>query len=176
MNQSIEQFLRDDGPKTPLQESPLRGVIIFQCFRLEELALLYGFGREQSYKAKTNVLIEGENSRGLFVLLAGTVSIYKNDQVTGSLTRIATLDTGAHFGEFSLFDHTPRSATVTTETPCQVFVLEADRFEEFLAQLGDEIKVRFYRSCAEVLASRFRQLNNDYIHAQNLLWKHALRK
>jgi CRP-like cAMP-binding protein len=102
--------------------------------------------------------------------------VYKNEPETGALMRIATLESGAQFGEFSLFDHAPRSATVTAESTCRMFVLEAQAFESFLAQKGDEVKVRFYRTCAEVISARFRQLNNDYIHAQQLLWKHALRK
>jgi CRP-like cAMP-binding protein len=154
----------------------LRGIGIFQCFRAAELQEIYACGKEQTYRYKTNVLIEGESTRGLYVLLEGNVSVYKNDPETGALMRIAILENGAQFGEFSLFDHAPRSATVTAESACRMFVLEAQAFENFLAQKGDEVKVRFYRTCAEVISSRFRKLNNDYIHAQQLLWKYALRK
>jgi CRP-like cAMP-binding protein len=170
---------RNPGGDSPLVrewESPLRGISIFQCFRATELNEIYACGKEQTYRYKTNILIEGERSRGLYVLLNGNVSVYKNDPETGALMRIATLDSGAQFGEFSLFDHAPRSATVTAESACQMFVLEAQAFEAFLANKGDEMKVRFYQTCAEVISSRFRKLNNDYIHAQQLLWKHALRK
>lgn len=175
----IEEAQKNPGADPTLSrewESPLRGISIFQCFRSTELNEIYACGKEQNYRYKTNILIEGESSRGLYVLLDGTVSVYKNDPETGALMRIATLDSGAQFGEFSLFDHAPRSATVTAESACHMFVLEAQAFEAFLANKGDEMKVRFYQTCAEVISSRFRKLNNDYIHAQQLLWKHALRK
>lgn len=176
MTEGAEKKTGPDVAPSREWESPLRGLSIFQCFRAPELTEIYACGKEQSYRYKANILIEGESSRGLYVLLEGTVSVYKNDVETGALMRIATLDTGAQFGEFSLFDHAPRSATVTAESACRMFVLEAQAFEKFLSQKGDEVKVRFYRTCAEVISSRFRKLNNDYIHAQQLLWKHALRK
>jgi hypothetical protein len=54
--------------------------------------------------------------------------------------------------------------------------LSAEKFGRFLSEAGDDLEVRFYKTCAQELASRFRSVSSDYLTAQQLLWKHALRK
>lgn len=154
----------------------LKGVSLFGRFTDEELRTLYGIGKLQLVKAKSNALIEGEPTRGMFILLHGCVSVYKTDQATGSMVRLAILEEGSPFGEMSLFDSAPRSATVVAESKCWLFQLDAAAFNEFLHKAGPDLQVRFYKTCAEELAARFRVLNSDYINSQRLLWEHALRR
>jgi len=154
----------------------LKSIPIFARLTDLELKKLYTMGELIKLKAKANAVIEGEPTRGVFVLLSGTVSVYKTDPATGKLSRLAFLEEGSHFGELSLFDYAPRSATVTAETPCVLFHLDADEFRQFLANEGDGMQVRFYRTCAEELVERFRKLNADYMTSQHLLWKYAMRR
>ena len=154
----------------------LRRVAILEGLTDEELRELYAKGETRIVESKANVVIEGEQSRGLFVLLKGAVSIYKRDDSTGHLLRLAILESGAIFGEMSLFDDTARSATVAAESQCCLFELKFQVFDEYLQQKGPDIQARFFRKCAEDLAARFRTQNNDYITAQKLLWQYALRK
>jgi CRP-like cAMP-binding protein len=154
----------------------LHEISIFARFTQDELARLYNLGKLVRLKPKANAVIEGEPTRGLYVLLSGRVSVYKTDPATGNLSRLALLDEGANFGELSLFDQAPRSATVVAETDCYLFQLEADAFNGFLDHAGADLQVRFFRTCAEELAVRFRRLNGDYITSQQLLWKYALRR
>jgi CRP-like cAMP-binding protein len=154
----------------------LKSIGLMKRFTNEELSLLYAEGEFKTIMPQSYAVIEGEPSRGLFVLLKGTVSVYKNDITGSSMHRIAILEEGAFFGELSLFDKHPRTATVAAESVCQMFYLDAERFERFLEDRGSDAKIRFYRQCAEELAQRFRILNSDYINSQQLLWKYALRK
>lgn len=154
----------------------LRKISIFDGLSDEELKQIYSLGTIKTVNAKANVIIEGEKSRGLFILLYGSVSVYKSDQVEGNMIRLAFLEKEAVFGELSLFDIAPRSATVVAENDCYLFVLEADSFEEYLNLEGDQIKTRFYKKCAQEMVERFRRQNGDYVIAQKLLWKYALRK
>ena len=90
------------------------------------------------------------------------------------MIRLTYLEAGSCFGELSLFDGAARSATVVAESNCHLFCLDVSVFDGFLDKVGDDLKVRFYKQCAEEMATRFRVQNSDYIHAQNLLWSHAL--
>lgn len=153
----------------------LRAITLFANITDSELETLYALGDLVDHKSKSNLVIEGEPTRGLYVLLYGKVSVYKNDHSDKSMTRLAVLDPGSVFGELSLFDDARRSATVVSETDCLLFSLSIDDFEDFLAS-SDEIKWRFYKKCAEEMATRFRVQNKDFIQAQKLLWKHALQK
>lgn len=168
----LEQQFRDPAYGAKF----LRNVPLFQKFTDEEFKSLYALGNLVKLKPKANAVIEGEPSRGLYLLLYGTVSVYKTDQTTGSLHRLAMLEEGSYFGELSLFDDAPRSATVVAENQCYLFYLDASKFNQFLEQIGNEIKVRFFQTCAETMVRRFRTLNQDYIVSQQLLWKHALRR
>lgn len=156
--------------------SQLKAIGIFRGFADEELAILYSLGVHRSIAAGAHVVIEGDPSRGLFVLLRGSVSIHKNDAVSAQMSRIASLEAGNHFGELTLFDTAPRSATVIADTPCDIFYLDVKDFDSFLRQSGAEVTAKLYRAALEELCARLRQLNADYIQSQKLLWEHALRK
>ncbi len=154
----------------------LKSIFLFSKLESKELVELYQHGRYVSITPGSHAVIEGEMSRGMYLILQGSMSVYKNDPVTGSLVRLAVLEAGANFGEFSLFDAAPRSATVAALTQCFLFVLEFEGFEEYLYKQGPDTKVRFYSACAEELAVRFRQLNSDYLQSQRIIWRYALRR
>jgi CRP-like cAMP-binding protein len=154
----------------------LRDIFLFERLTDDELEHLYKKGDLKRLKKNTHVVVEGEPTRGMYILFFGKVSVYKTDPVTNSLVRLAILESGANFGELSLFDSHPRSATVACESSCLIFQLDAEVFNEFLLERGQNVQVRFYQTCAEELAQRVRTLNSDYISSQQLLWKHALRR
>ena len=151
-------------------------ISIFKRFTNAELQKLYSCGQFSVLGPQCHAVIEGDSSRGLCVILDGTVSVFKNDPTNNSMARLAVLESGAYFGELSLFDSTPRSATVTAESTVQCFSLDASVFLQFLEKMGDNLQLRFYRTCAEELVVRLRSLNLDYIASQNTLWRYAFRK
>lgn len=154
----------------------LKSIFLFSKLLDGELLDLYRHGTFAAITPGSHAVIEGEMSRGMYLVLQGSLSVYKNDPITGSLVRLAVLEAGANFGEFSLFDAAPRSATVAALTPCFLFVLEQEIFESFLNKQGSDTKVRFFSACAEELAVRFRQLNADYLQSQRIIWRYALRR
>ena len=151
-------------------------ITLFEKFEDSEKKELFKIGTFHSFKPHSNIVIEGEKSRGIYIIIEGTVSVYKNDIASNSMIRLTYLEKGAIFGELSLFDDIPRSATVTTETDCHIFNLDYTKFIGYLEEKGDHLKFRFYKKCAEEIAERFRIQNDDYIVSQNLLWKYGLRK
>ncbi len=155
--------------------SKLGEITIFRRFNAAELMKLYAQGQFQVLRPQSHAVIEGEATRGLYVILDGTVSVYKTDPGTNSMARLAVLESGAYFGELSLFDSAPRSATVSAETTVQCFLLDAKAFNSFLEAAGENLQLRFYKTCAEELVDRLRKLNSDYITSQNMLWRHAFR-
>jgi CRP-like cAMP-binding protein len=154
----------------------LKEIEVFSKFSDSELRKLHSYGKMLKVRSKVNIVIEGERSSGLFILMNGRVSIYKSDGASHNLARFAILEEGASFGELSLFDDAPRSATVIADVDSLLFYLDADDFHRYLNESGADLQVKFYKTCAVYLAVRFRKLNVDYINSQQLLWKHALRK
>lgn len=166
-----EKFRDPDWGAQKLSE-----ISLFKRFTPAELKGLYQCGKFSVLRPQSHALIEGEATRGMYVILEGTVSVYKTDPSTNSLARLAVLESGAYFGELSLFDTAPRSATVSAETTVQCFVLGADEFNRFLETMGENLQLRFYRTCSEELVDRLRKLNSDYITSQNMLWRYAFRQ
>ena len=154
----------------------LKEIGIFKNFTVKELMRIYKIGEILNVKQEAHVVIEGETTRGLYIIFHGTVSVYKNDNVTGAMHKIAYMEEGSAFGELSLFDDAPRSATVAADNECYLFQLDTKNFEALLKKEGHEFASRFYKTCAEDMAFRFREINADYISSQQLLWKYALRK
>lgn len=154
----------------------LRKIALFKQFTHEELVRLYQSGEIRILRPNSYAVIEGEPSRGLYIILGGTVAVYKNDVQSGAMHRIAFLEEGAGFGEMSLFDVAPRSATVAAVSTCYLFYLDVEAFEKYLNAEGENSQVRFYKTCAETMGERFRAINNDFIISQQQLWKYALRR
>lgn len=153
----------------------LRELRVFASFTDKELFRLVEFGRVIRREAHSNIIIEGEMSWGLFLLLDGMVGIFKTNKLTGSDHDIGQLRAGSFFGEMSLVDDNPRSATVKALTDCYLFYISKDAFLKFLAESAD-LKRRFYEACIKTLVERLRELDDNYVVSQYQLWKIALRK
>jgi CRP/FNR family transcriptional regulator, cyclic AMP receptor protein len=154
----------------------LRKIALFKNFSEDELRKIYQRGELRVVQPQAYAIIEGEPSRGLYIIIQGNMSVFKNEKGSDKMHRIANLESMGSFGEMSLFDSAPRSTTIVAETQCFLFYIDADAFENFLNGQGDNAKYRFYKACAEDLSERFRAINADYITSQKLLWEHALRR
>ncbi len=100
------------------------------------------------FKAGETILTEGEDGDSAYLLVSGAV------KVTVGKNRVAVLNAGEVFGEMSLLEPGPRSATVsaTTDVECTVTT-----YDEFIASLQDhpEQAIVFMRT----LVRRLRQTN-----------------
>jgi len=64
----------------------------------------------KDYKDGDNIFEENSIGREMYIILTGKVKVIKEKD--GVETTLATLEEGEFFGEMSLFDNNPRSATV----------------------------------------------------------------
>jgi CRP/FNR family cyclic AMP-dependent transcriptional regulator len=69
---------------------------------------------------------EGTVGREFFFILDGTATVRKGGR------KVASLGPGQYFGELSLLDRQPRSATVTADTDMTLLVLDQRRFNGLL--------------------------------------------
>jgi CRP/FNR family transcriptional regulator, cyclic AMP receptor protein len=71
---------------------------------------------------------EGAAGSEFFVIVDGEVAVTKDG------SEIRTMREGDFFGEISLLEDRPRTATVTAKTPLRFFVLTRQNFRTLLAQ------------------------------------------
>lgn len=153
----------------------LREISLLQPLTESELMQLIQLGTGYEYESHSNIVIEGEMTWGLFLLLEGLVGIYKNNKLTGNSYDIGQLAGGSFFGEMSLVDDHPRSATVKALTDCKVFYISREQFQTFLDR-SRETKINFFSNCIKLLVKRLRDLDDKYVISQFQLWKSALSK
>ena len=153
----------------------LKDINVLKVFTEDELAKLIFRGVNRAFEAHTNIIIESELSWGLYLLLEGTVGIFKTNKFTGDSYDIGQLQNGSFFGEMSLVDENSRSASVRALTDCHLFYISKDSFLEFLNESAD-LKLRFYETCTRVLVTRLREVGDNYVVSQYQLWKNALKK
>jgi CRP-like cAMP-binding protein len=74
----------------------------------------------RDFTAGETIVSEGDQPESFYVVVRGEVSVLKDRD--GSTRVLATLKDGDHFGELSIFDGLPRSASVqaAVETTCLV--------------------------------------------------------
>ena len=129
----------------------LRRIPLFAGCTKKELERLARAGDEVDMEAGSLLADQGQTGREAFVILAGSVSVRRNGR------KVAALGPGAIVGELSLLDHGPRTATVTCDTDCKVFVISQ---RHFLAVL-DDVPTIGHKLMAS-LAARIRELDRQY--------------
>jgi len=153
----------------------LRDIRLLQVFKDVELEHLVRLGVTQRFDAHSNIIIEGEMSWGIYLILGGIAGIYKTNKLTGDNYDVGQIQTGSFFGEMSLIDENARSATVRAMTPCETFYISKESFKAFLNSSVD-LKLRFYESCVKHVVDRLRELDDSYVISQYQLWKTLLKK
>lgn len=82
---------------------------------------------DEIVRAKGSLLAqEGELGREFFLILEGTAGIYRGKK------RVATLGPGKFFGEISLIDRGPRTASVKAETDMRALDIGVREFSSLL--------------------------------------------
>lgn len=95
---------------------------------LAELAVVM---KEIEYKKNTIIINQGDTTRSLFLILSGRIKATAMDE-EGNQTVFSFLEKDDYFGELSLLDEAPRSATITTLEDTKVLHLAFPQFQIFL--------------------------------------------
>ncbi len=140
---------------------------IFKDFSDDELARIAKVAVEKIFPAGGCIVEEGKPGPGLFLVESGEVEVRKD--VGGSNADreyIAKINAGDHFGEMSLLDGEPASASVVAKEPTICFVLKADEYKKLL---GDNpfIAMKLYRYFSLSLCERLRK-TDGYITSELL--------
>jgi uncharacterized membrane protein len=92
---------------------------------------------EKRYAAGEAVFAQGEKGSSMYIVLSGSVQIFLPPQGEGEQAQRVPLKdarTGEYFGELSLFDDKPRSASVEALVDTVLLELTRDAFGEHLAR------------------------------------------
>jgi CRP-like cAMP-binding protein len=94
----------------------------------EQLQRVARAGEVESYNPNEQIVIEGSLGDALFLILSGQVAVHRGAQT------FATLGGGEFFGEMSLVEPAPRSATVTSMQATFLFRLPHDALRSMITE------------------------------------------
>jgi CRP/FNR family cyclic AMP-dependent transcriptional regulator len=107
-------------------EEFLARVPIFASCTADEIAAIAGVAQQSSFQPGQIIVTQGAPGQAFYMLLSGRVDILRDDVVLGSL------GPGDFFGEMSLLDQFPRSATIKAVDEVSCLMLSSWDFKALL--------------------------------------------
>lgn len=126
----------------------LKSVDLFKEIPGEDLAQIAQIADEVEFDVGQTIFKEGDLGEALYLILEGKVRIHRGEQT------LAEIGEKECFGEMSILDSEPRSATVTALSDLVAIKIQREDFGEILAS-----KSEIARGIITVLTSRLRKAN-----------------
>ena len=133
------------------RETLLRHMPLFESLADDESVALQARLEERKFDTGVHMFKAGDTGSTLFLIQEGAVEISTGE---GKRTVLTSLYPGQFFGELSLLDGSPRSATATAVKPCTLLCLDRDDFQAFLTA-----KPQAATKILGEMAERLRQTN-----------------
>jgi CRP/FNR family transcriptional regulator, cyclic AMP receptor protein len=127
-----------------------RSIPLFKDLSDDDLKVVGELTVERIVPRGTVVLTEGDLGDSLFAIVQGRVKVFIGDE-DGREIILKILTAGELFGEMSLIDQEPRSASVAALEPTTLKVLSAQAFQECLTRAP-----RIATTVMQALAKRLR--------------------
>ena len=109
------------------------------------------------YNTNEIIFNEGDPGDNMYIILAGTVTVYINSS-EAVLIPVSQLKPGDFFGEMSLLEKAPRSATIQTNENTTLLLINESNFDEVICS-DPALAVKIMKT----LSKRIR-LQNEVIH------------
>ena len=110
----------------------LAKVPLFASLDRQDLLTLATSTREREYQPGEELMRQGDTGVGLFILTQGRVRVTQGRQ--GETYDLGVLEHGQVFGELSLLDDMPRTATITAIEPSTVIIVPVWDFRAALRE------------------------------------------
>ena len=106
----------------------LKGVELFSELNEEQLGMIANLVIVKNFNRDETVVLEGDDSvQALYLIATGSGQVYMTG-IDGRETILSFLERGDFFGEMSLIDGEPRSASVRTVTDAKLLVIHRESF------------------------------------------------
>jgi len=141
-------------------DTRLQKFCVFSGLGPDEISALLQLTDIQSIPAGHRIVTTGEDGHCLFVILEGNARV--TAESGGREVQLAILSEGDFFGEVSLVDDGPRSATVTAVDSCTLLRITRMTIG-VLAGLQPSAAILILGAIGRALVKRLRQSNQKYL-------------
>ena len=141
----------------------LRDVRVFEGFSDPDLAAVADRLRERELRKRQVLFREGDPGDEMFIVRRGTILISK--AVTGKVEQVLVrVEPADFFGEMSLFDGSPRSATAQAETDVALLILERESLQA-MTETAPRAAAAFFYEMVQVFMERLRRSTQQVAEA-----------
>ena len=140
----------------------LKNVSLFEDLPDESLAKLRSCLKITEFAPAEIIMREGAPGISMYIIKEGMVEVRKKNPITGIDFLVAQLGPGAAVGEMSLLTGKPRSASVNTVEPTEVYSLTRSDFRNLLTQ-HPGISLGLARILAERLEEANKQVGVEFV-------------
>jgi CRP/FNR family cyclic AMP-dependent transcriptional regulator len=134
----------------------LSRIHLFQELTPKDLRHLADHTVRKTYKMSEVIFNAGDSGNDLYMIEKGRVEIFIPQREKGKKLSLATLTAGQFFGELSLFDKKPRSATACAADDSEILILKQ---ETVLSYINDHPQAAV--AILAEMSERLRQTNNQ---------------
>jgi SulP family sulfate permease len=153
----IREVAMETGGKREL--TSIADIPVFRLLTPDQLKKVEQYIKQVSFNKGDIIFKEGDPGNGIYFILSGYVSVFTG----GRSHRLTTFAEGVFFGEMSLFEDLPRSATVRAEIDTELLFISKKDFQQLgvteplisthiLAEIAKELSNRLRLTNAEVRA------------------------
>ena len=153
------------NPDSAHKIETLKNLSIFQHLTRNELLAVNELLHERTYEKGEILFEKGEIGHGIYVILSGRVHVNPCPELPNSA--VLELATGDMIGELSLFDETPRLATLVAAERTETVALFQSEFSSLLTT-DKNIGVKVLTEITRLMGRRIRQLLVHEKHIPNI--------
>lgn len=135
----------------------LKEVNLFEGMDNKVINQIFRLGLVQNFKKGDFVIREGLHGGNLHILINGKAEVVKGG-LKGKGQLLAKLKRGSVFGEMSVFDGAPYSASVRALEDCDIHIIRGSDFENFL-QSNPRAAYGIFRTLLSSISNRLRRTN-----------------
>jgi hypothetical protein len=130
----------------------IRNIPLFHYLSYKELVRVVNVTKKRSVEPGQWLLREGEQGEELFIIMRGRFQVEREGR------EVARLSAGRHFGEMSLIDDGPRSASVRCLSEGQLLVVHRRDFYDLLRD-DSSLAVKLLWNFIQTLSGRLREVD-----------------
>ena len=114
----------------------LASIPMFSDLHDDELQTIESHAASKSYPKNSIIINEGDNTNSLYIILSGKVKAFLSNE-DGKEVILIMLKEGDYFGELSILDSAPRSASIMTMESCKFSIISKENFDKVMDKHPD---------------------------------------
>jgi len=137
----------------------LKEVSLFDGIDDKALIQIFKLGKVVNYRPGQIIIQEGQRGGNIHIVISGRAEISKAGKELNKKKYLGDIDRGSIFGEMSVFDKGPYSATVKARQDCSIHVVKGEDFKNFLKKNPD-LAYGVFSTLISLMSSRLRRANS----------------